>query len=132
MEISKGRGCVYSLEYHVVWCVKYRHKILTEQIFSTLKTILLTVCNEIEAKIIEFNGELDHIHILISCNPTHYIPDIVQKLKGVSSRVLMLQFSNELQRKLWGGHIWSPSYFITTVSENTESQIKEYIKHQGR
>lgn len=132
MEISKGRGCVYSLEYHVVWCVKYRHKILTEQILSTLKTILLTVCDEIEAKIIEFNGELDHIHILISCKPTHYIPDVVQKLKGVSSRVLMLQFSNELQRKLWGGHIWNPSYFIATVSENTESQIKEYIKNQGR
>ena len=102
MEISKCRGCVYSLEYHVVWCVKYRHKILTEQILSALKTILLTACDEIEAKIIEFNGELDHIHILISCKPTHYIPDVVQKLKGVSSRVLMLQFSNELQRKLWG------------------------------
>lgn len=132
MEISKGRGCVYSLEYHVAWCVKYRHKILTEQILSALKTILLTVCDEIEVKIIEFNGELDHIHILISCKPTHYIPDVVQKLKGVSSRVLMLQFSNELQRKLWGGHIWNPSYFIATVSENTESQIKEYIKNQGR
>lgn len=132
MEISKGRGYVYSLEYHVVWCVKYRHKILTEQILSALKTILLTVCDEIEVKIIEFNGELDHIHILISCKPTHYIPDVVQKLKGVSSCVLMLQFSNELQRKLWGGHIWNPSYFIATVSENTESQIKKYIKNQGR
>ena len=109
-----------------------KYKILTEQILSALKTILLTVCDEIEAKIIEFNGELDHIHILISCKPTHYIPDVVQKLKGVSSRVLMLQFSNELQRKLWGGHIWNPSYFIATVSENTESQIKEYIKNQGR
>lgn len=131
MEVAKSRGCIYALEYPgIVWCVKYRRKILTEEILSSLKTILLTLAEDMDVKIVEFNGEADHIHVLISCKPTHYIPDIVQRMKGVSSRVLMLQYPNEL--KLWGGHIWNPSYFVATVSENTESQIREYIKNQGR
>lgn len=130
MEVAKSRGCVYALEYHIVWCVKYRHKILTKEILSALKTILLTLAEEMNTKVVEFNGESDHIHVLISCKPTHYIPDIVQRMKGVSSRILMLQYPNELKRKLWGGHIWNPSYFVATVSENTESQIREYIKDQ--
>lgn len=132
MEIVKGRGCVYALEYHIVWCVKYRRKILTEEILSALKTILLTLAEDVDVKIVEFNGEADHIHMLINCKPTHYIPDVIQRMKGVSSRVLMLQYARELKKKLWGGHIWNPSYFVATVSENTASQIKEYIRNQGR
>lgn len=130
MEIKKGRGYVYSIQYHVVWCVKYRRKVLTPKIEESLITILRKIARENEFAILECNGDLDHIHLLIDCSPQHYIPNIMKALKGVSARLLMKEYGNELKGQLWGGHLWNPSYYISTVSENTESQIREYIKSQ--
>lgn len=130
MEIKKGRGYVYSIQYHVVWCVKYRRKVLTPKIEKSLITILRKIACENEFAILECNGGLDHIHLLIDCSPQHYIPNIMKALKGVSARLLMKEYGNELKGQLWGGHLWNPSYYISTVSENTESQIREYIKSQ--
>lgn len=129
-EIYHGRGYVYSIQYHIVWCVKYRHKILSNKIESRLKEILDKIANDNGYKIITINGDLDHIHLLIECTPQHYIPDIIKALKGVSARLLMKEYGDELKKKLWDGHLWNPSYFIATVSENTEEQIKNYIKSQ--
>ncbi|MDK2918158.1 MAG: REP-associated tyrosine transposase [Candidatus Petromonas sp.] len=75
------------------------------------------------------NSILDHIHLIIECSPQHYIPNMIKALKGVSARLLLKEFP-ELKEKLWGGHLWNPSYFIATVSENTEEQIKQYILSQ--
>ena len=77
----------------------------------------------------EMETDLDHILLLVKCSPQHYIPNIIKALKGVSARLLFKEFP-ELKSKLWGGHLWNPSYFIATVSENTEEQIREYIKSQ--
>ena len=130
MEISKGRGYVYSIQYHVVWCVKYRHKILTGRVEKSLRSILHNIADENGFRIEEFNCDKDHVHLLLDCKPQHYIPNMIKALKGVSGRLLMKEFGEELKRKLWGGHIWSPSYFVATVSENTEAQIRTYIQNQ--
>lgn len=129
-EIKSGRGYVYSIQYHIVWCVKYRHKIITPKIEKSLIEILQKIASDNEFSIVEVNTDLDHIHLLIDCKPQHYIPNIIKALKGVSARLLMLEYNVELKKKLWGGHLWNPSYFIATVSENTEEQIKNYIKNQ--
>ena len=129
-EIKSGRGYVYSIQYHIVWCVKYRHKILTPKIEKSLIKILNKIAEDNEFSILEVNTDLDHIHLLIDCKPQHYIPNIIKALKGVSARLLMLEYKDELKKKLWGGHLWNPSYFISTVSENTEEQIRNYIKAQ--
>lgn len=128
-QVYNGRGYVYSIQYHIVWCVKYRHKILTMEIENTLKEMLYKIAEDNNFKIVLMNGDLDHIHLLIECNPQHYIPDIMKALKGVSARLLMKEYA-ELKRKLWGGHLWNPSYFVATVSENTEEQIRNYINSQ--
>ena len=73
--------------------------------------------------------DLDHIHILIDCKPQHYIPNMIKALKGVSARLLLKDYP-ELKTKLWRGHMWNPSYFVATVSENIEMQIREYINSQ--
>lgn len=130
MEIKKGRGYVYSIQYHIVWCVKYRRKVLTLEIKKSLITILDKIANDNNFTILECNGDLDHIHLLIDCSPQHYIPNIIKALKGVSARLLMKKYGNELKDKLWGGHLWNPSYYIATVSENTEAQVKKYIQSQ--
>lgn len=128
-QVYHGRGYVYSIQYHIVWCVKYRHKILNTIRENKLKEILNKIAKDNQFTILLVNGDLDHIHLLIECSPQHYIPDIMKALKGVSARLMMKQYP-QLKRKLWGGHLWNPSYFVATVSENTEEQIRNYINSQ--
>jgi len=130
MQVHHGRGYIYSLQYHVVWCVKYRRKVITEQIEKSLFEILTKIAQDNKFRILEFNTDKDHVHLLIDCSPQNYIPSMLKALKGVSARLLMKQYGNELRKQLWGGHLWNPSYFITTVSENTEQQVRDYIKRQ--
>ena len=129
-EIKTGRGYVYSIQYHIVWCVKYRHKVIINEIESRLKDILNKIAEDNNFTIEEMETDKDHIHLLIECTTQHYIPDIMKALKGVSARLLMKEHGIILKQKLWGGHLWNHSYFIATVSENTEEQIRQYIKSQ--
>jgi putative transposase len=128
-KVVYGRGYVYLIKYHIVWCTKYRHKVLVDEIDDKLKEIIEGIAKDNNFTIEEMETDLDHIHLLISCSPQHYIPNIIKALKGVSARLLFKEFP-ELKNKLWGGHLWNPSYFVATVSENTEEQIREYIKSQ--
>lgn len=124
-----GRGYVYLIKYHIVWCTKYRHKVLQGKVENELKNIINEIAEDNNFIIEEMETDLDHIHILVNCSPQHYIPNIMKALKGVSARLLFKEFP-ELKSKLWGGHLWNPSYFVATVSENTEEQIREYIRGQ--
>lgn len=130
MKVKSGRGYVYSIQYHIVWCVKYRHKILTKDIEIRLIELLQQIASDNNFSILEVNTDLDHIHLLIDCTPQHHIPNMIKALKGVSARLLMKEYGDTLKKRLWGGHLWNPSYFIATVSENTEEQIRNYIKNQ--
>ena len=130
-EAHHGRGYVYCLHYHLVWCVKYRHRVLTPEIAKDLHQILTGIADDRRITILEFNTDEDHVHILIDCSPQHYIPDMIKAFKGVSARLLMKRHGDVLRKKLWGGHLWNPSYFITKVSENTETQVRKYIQSQG-
>lgn len=127
--INYGRGYVYSIQYHMVWCVKYKHKVLVDKIDESLKEIIKSVAEDINIKIIEMETDFDHIHLLVECSPQDYIPTMIKILKGSSARKMFVKHP-ELKQKLWSGHLWNPSYFVATVSENTEKQIKEYIQNQ--
>jgi putative transposase len=130
MKVIYGRGYVYSIQYHVVWCVKYRRKVLIPEIEHSLHEILYKIADDNRFQILELNGEEDHIHLLLNCSPQHYIPDIMKALKGVSARLLMKKYKDYLKDKLCDGHLWNPSYYIATASENTEEQIRKYIQSQ--
>ncbi|MBD2244656.1 IS200/IS605 family transposase [Nostoc sp. FACHB-888] len=130
MEVKHGRGCVYAIEYHIVWCVKYRHKVLKDGIAEFLKEVLIETAIIYKFKVESLEVVEDHVHVLVSATPQHTIPNIVKMLKGISARKLFLKFP-ELKKKLSGGHLWNPSYFVSTVSENTEAQIKRYIENQN-
>lgn len=129
MEVIHGRCCVHAIEYHIVWCVKYRRKILTHDVEAELISILKDYASKNHFSILEANGDLDHIHLLIQAPPTVYIPDIVKGMKGISARLLFAKFPG-IKSRLWGGHMWNPSYFAATVSDHTENQIKSYIRGQ--
>ena len=127
--INYGRGYVYSLKYHIVWCTKYRKKILSGAVEIKIKELISKIADDHGIVILEMEADQDNIHMLIDCKPQHYLPSIIKAFKGTSARFLFLQYP-ELRNELWGGHLWNPTYFVSTVSEHTESQIKAYIKNQ--
>lgn len=129
-DVRHGRGYVYSIKYHIVWCVKYRRKVITIDVEKTLEQLLNKIAKDNKVKIIEFNTDLDHVHLLIEATPQTYLPNIIKAFKGVTARLLFKQYGSKLKSKLYGGHLWNPSYFVATVSENTKEQIKQYIKSQ--
>lgn len=129
MKEKHGRGYVYSIQYHIVWCVKYRKKVIINEIENTLKTSLKQIALENKFEILEMECDKDHVHLLIDCTPQHYIPNIIKALKGVSARYIF-KFHPELKSELWGGAMWNPSYYVGTVSETTEEQIRRYINSQ--
>jgi len=130
-EVKHGRGYVYAIQYHLVWCVKYRHKVLVGKVEDDIKKLLHAIALEHDVIICEMETDEDHIHLLVECKPQHYLPDIMKSLKGVSAR-LLFKLHPELKSRLWGGHLWNPGYFVATVSENTEEQIRNYIQNQQR
>ena len=89
MEVKKGRGYVYSLHYHIVFCTKYRHKILIGQIENKVKELFQEIAKSNDFQIISLEIMPDHIHLLIDCTPQHYIPDILKALKGNAARFLL-------------------------------------------
>lgn len=125
----KGRGYVYYIQYHIVWCVKYRKPIIKGSVETDLKEIISSIANDNEITILEMETDKDHIHLLVECKPQHYIPSIMKALKGTSARRLFQKYP-ELKESLYGGHLWNPTYFVATVSDNTEDQIKHYIQNQ--
>lgn len=124
-----GRGYIYSIQYHIVWCTKYRKKVLNKSIEQSVKEILKQIALEHKFSIVTMETAQDHIHLLVDCSPQHYIPNIMKSLKGISARH-MFKFHPELREVLWGGFLWNPSYYVGTVSETTEEQIKRYINSQ--
>lgn len=129
MNFKTNKNIVYNCQYHVVWCVKYRKKLLTGDIETRLKEILLDVASEVGTDIIEMETDQDHIHLLISCDPQFGIHKIIKRMKGRSSRLLRDEF-RILRSRL--PSLWTNSYFVSTVGGASLEVIKQYIKDQQK
>lgn len=127
---THARTCVYNINYHIVWCVKYRKKVLTPQISNKLYDILQQIGNEKGFSIVESKiGESDHIHCFVSAPPQISITQIVKYLKGISGNALLKEFP-ELRTQLWKGQLWNNSYFCETIGSTSEENILKYIERQ--
>lgn len=100
-----------------------------EKVEQTLKASLLQTASDIGITIAEMECMPDHIHLLADCSPQCFIPDMIKVLKGNSARAIFIAHP-ELKKQLWGGHLWNPSYFVATVSDNTRQHLQEYIASQ--
>jgi len=130
IDVRKGRHCVFMLHTHLVFVTKYRRNIFSKAILDDLKTIFESVCHDFNAKLVEFDGEKDHVHLLINYPPTVSIAKLVNSLKGVSSRMLRKKNYPEIMRNLWGNMPWSPSYFAGSCGGAPLEIIKQYIQQQ--
>lgn len=127
-----ARTCVYNVNYHIVWSVKYRKKVLTQEVELYLKKIFKEIAEEkgFLLQMVEM-GEQDHIHVFVSAHPKIAPSYIVKMLKGISGRKIFLQFP-EIKQKLWKGVLWNSSYYIETVGSISEDVIKRYIANQKK
>ena len=130
-DIRTGRHCVFKLHVHLVFVTKYRKKVFTDEILKTMDVIFRNVCQEFETELVEMNGEVDHVHLLLNYPPKVSISKLVNSLKGVSSRLLRKQHP-QLAKYYWKGGLWSPSYFAGSCGGAPLSIIKQYIEQQNR
>lgn len=128
-ELSYGRGYVYSLQYHIVWCTKYRRKVLKDGVDEECKALLLSLAEEYNFEILAMEVMPDHIHLLLNTTPQFCIPDMIRIMKGGIARKLFMTHP-EIKEQLWGGHLWNPSYCIVTVSERSREMVEHYIESQ--
>lgn len=129
-ELRLGRTCVFLMHVHLVFVTKYRRKVFTKQILKQLRTIFTNVCKDFEADLVEFEGEGDHVHLLINYPPKVAISKLVNSLKGVSSRLIRKDNFSKIRQALWGSSLWSPSYFAGACGGAPLSAIKQYIEQQ--
>lgn len=129
-DIRHGRHCVFNLHIHLVFVTKYRRSVFTKAVLKDLKEIFASVCQDFEAELVEFDGEKDHVHLLINYPPKVSVSRLVNSLKGVSSRLIRKKRYACIQDKLWAGALWSPSYFAASCGGAPISIIKQYIEQQ--
>ena len=127
---THGRTCVYNINYHIVWCVKYRRKVLSQKISERLYELCYEIAKAKGFTVVEVKvGENDHVHCFVSAPPKISITQIVKYLKGISGNRLLEEFP-ELRKSLWKGHLWNGSYFVETIGSTSEDNIRLYIERQ--
>lgn len=127
MDYKRSNNIVYSCKYHVVWCPKYRRKVLIGSVEARLKELIKETCANLKVDIIEMEIMPDHVHLLIEVHPQFGVHKAIKQIKGYSSKVLRDEFT-ELRTKL--PTLWSNSYFISTVGGAPLEIIKQYIESQ--
>ena len=126
---SRGRSCVSALNVHLVFVTKYRRSVFEATHLAMLEVHLRSVCGDLGAVLGEFNGEEDHVHLLVEYPPVLSISKLVNHLKGVSSRLLRRDFAILRARSL-RTHLWSPSYFAASCGGVTIDMLRRYIEQQ--
>ena len=127
MKYKSNNNIVYSCKYHVVWCPKYRRKVLIGNIELRLKELIQETCEELKCELIELELMSDHVHMLVDVDPQFGIHTIVKTIKGKTSRILRKEFP-VLTTKL--PTLWTNSYFVSTVGGAPLEVIKQYIENQ--
>lgn len=127
MKYKSNNNIVFSCKYHVVWCPKYRRKVLTGNVETRLKELIEQTCFEIKVDIIEMEIMPDHVHLLLEVDPQYGIHKTIKLLKGRSSFYLRKEFKY-LTTKL--PTLWTNSYFVSTVGGAPLNVIKQYIENQ--
>jgi putative transposase len=129
--VSKGRS-VSDLKVHLVLTTKYRRKVFTFEMLNRLHEILEELLQKWDCKLIEFNGEDNHVHLLFQYHPDIALSNLVNNLKSVTSRKLRQEFSDHLNSFYWKDVFWNGSYFVASCGGITISTLRQYIENQNQ
>ncbi|MFD1455180.1 IS200/IS605 family transposase [Levilactobacillus lanxiensis] len=127
------RGYVYNFHFHLVWVTKYRHEAFTTpKLVAEMTDILTKIARLNEVTIEQMEVMPDYIHLLLSFKPKYAPTNVVKAFKGGSAR-LFFELHPELKaQKSWGGHLWSPSYFMSTLGDMSKTTMENYIANQRK
>jgi putative transposase len=120
------------LHAHLVFVTKYRRAVFTDATLTFTEHAMRSVCADLKAELVEFNGESDHVHLLVAYPPTLAISVLAQRLKGRTAYAVRREFTGACVRARMRGHLWSPSYFAVSCGGAPLSIIKQYIDGQAR
>ena len=129
-DVRSGRHCVFMMHVHLVFVTKYRRGVFTKAILDDLRPIFASVCVDFAAELVAFEGEDDHVHLLVTYPPKVAVSKLVNSLKGISSLLIRKQNYPRLKKRLWGGALWSPSYFAGSCEGAPMAVIRQYIEQQ--
>jgi putative transposase len=129
-DIRTGRHCVFSIHVHLVFVTKYRKKVFTQSVLNTMRELFEKICLDFEAELIEFDGEQDHVHLLVNYPPKVAISKLVNSLKGASSYKLK-RLHPEITKHYWKNQLWSPSYFAGSCGGAPIEIVRQYIEQQN-
>jgi putative transposase len=128
---DKGFRSVYTLTAHIVFVTKYRKKVIDKSIHERLRAIFSETCSKWETTLLEFNGEADHIHLLVRYHPQIELSKFIANLKTVSSRLIRKEFGDYLNRVYRKPVFWTGSYFVASCGGVTVEQLKKYVEQQA-
>jgi putative transposase len=131
-DIRTGRHCAFLLHTHLVFVTKYRHHVFADAHLRRMEEIMRAVCADFETELSEFNGEANHVHLLVNFPPKVAVSKLVNSLKGVSSRRLRQEFPELVQHYYRANKLWAGSYFAGSVGGAPISVLRQYIEQQNR
>ena len=117
------------LKVHLVWLPKYRKQVLSGEVAQRVRDLIRSIAAEHELEIISGKVARDHVHVFVSYRPTQKVSQIMQWLKGTSSRILLQEYAH-LRKKFWGRHLWARGYLAVSSGTITDEMIKQYIDEQ--
>ena len=114
---------VFNIEIHIVWITKYRYKILKEEVATRTRDLIRRICTEENAEILSGVVSQDHVHVLVSIDPSLSVSKLVQYLRGKTSRKLQQEFPH-LRKRYWGQHLWARGYFAVSTGNVSSKMVK--------
>lgn len=130
MKLDSNNHSVFSLNYHLILVIKYRRKVLNDDISNRLKEIFEYISPNYNITLEEWEHDKDHIHVLFKAHPKSELSKFINAYKSASSRLIKKEFSN-MKKFLWKKYFWSRSYCLITTGGATIDVVKKYIENQG-
>ena len=131
MQLDTNNHSVFMLHYHLIMCVKYRNKVIDDEISIRLKEIFVRIAPTYNITLEEWNHDVDHVHILFRGQPNTEISKFINAYKSASSRIIKKEFP-VIRKSLWKEMFWSQSFCLLTTGGATEDIIRQYIQSQGK
>lgn len=122
---------VFNLTVHIIFVTKYRRKVIDAQMLTELETVFKSVLKAWNCQLIEFNGEVDHCHLIVSFPPQKRLSDLVGNLKATASKTMWRKFESQLSQIYHKKVFWTSSYFIASCGGVTLDTLKKYVQNQN-
>lgn len=131
MKLDSNNHSVFLLHYHLVMCIKYRRKVIDNSISNRLKEIFVDIAPNYGVELLEWNHDIDHVHLLFKAKPNTEISKLLNAYKSASSRRIKSEFPS-IRKYLWKEYFWSKSYCLVTTGGAPLEVVKQYIENQGK